>query len=79
VRWTIVSLGLPNLTGRDFAARFHFFGVLAQGVYDAVNSAITGETMLRNAGRLLNIKPGAVVELYGRRRDILTQVIDRIV
>jgi len=38
-----------------------------------VNSAMTGETMLRDAGRLLNIKPGAVVELYKRRRDILTR------
>lgn len=36
-----------------------------------INSAMTGETMLRDAGRLLNIKPGTVVELYKRRRDSL--------
>jgi Zn-dependent peptidase ImmA (M78 family) len=44
-----------------------------------VNSAMTGETMLRDAGRLLNIKPGTVVELYKRRRDILNQGTDQIV
>lgn len=44
-----------------------------------INSAMTGETMLRDAGRLLNIKPGTVVELYKRRKDDLTRGGDQIV
>lgn len=44
-----------------------------------INSAMTGETMLRDAGRLLNIKPGTVVELYKRRKDDLTKGVDQIV
>jgi len=44
-----------------------------------INSAMTGETMLRDAGRLLNIKPGTVVELYKRRKYGMTQGVDRIV
>lgn len=44
-----------------------------------VNSAMTGETMLRDAGLLLNIKPGTVVELYKRRNDGLKQGAAQIV
>lgn len=44
-----------------------------------LNSAMTGETMLRDASRLLNIKPGTVVELYKRRKDSLTQGAAQIV
>lgn len=34
-----------------------------------VNSAIAGETLLREAARLLNSSPGTVVELYRRRKE----------
>jgi len=43
-----------------------------------ISSAMIGETMLRDAGRLLNIKPGTVVELYKRRKDGLNQGVDQI-
>ena len=34
-----------------------------------LNSAMVGETMLREAGRLLNVRPSTVVELHRRRGD----------
>jgi Zn-dependent peptidase ImmA (M78 family) len=44
-----------------------------------MSSAMSGETMLREAGRLLNVKPGTVVELYKRSKGNISFKEDQIV